>query len=122
VQRRTEARNSMNGGSPAVAESGAPKLLSPAAGATFSHYPRETTLVWAETAGAVSYVVEWDYKGSDAWASEQRGTPGVKLRSSVPTVTFQFIGAQAGRWRVWAVDAKGFEGAKSDWREFDYTR
>jgi len=122
VQRRSEARSLMNGGAASGGALGAPKLLSPAAGATFSHFPRETTLVWSEVPGAASYTLEWDYKGSDAWASEQRGGPGTKLRTTVPTVSFQFIGAQAGRWRVWTVDAKGVEGEKSDWREFTYTR
>ena len=121
VQRRNEARSRI-GGAPVEAELATPALLSPAAGATFSHYPRETKLLWSEVPGALSYIVEWDYKGADAWASEQRGTPGVKLRTSQPTVTFNFIGAQAGRWRVWGVDSKGVEGAKSDWREFTYTR
>jgi thiol-disulfide isomerase/thioredoxin/tetratricopeptide (TPR) repeat protein len=100
----------------------APKLLSPAPGSVFGHYPRETTLVWAEVPGAVSYVVEWDYKGADMWASEQRGTPGALIRATQPEATFQFIGAQPGRWRVWAVDAAGQPGPKSDWSEFTYTK
>jgi tetratricopeptide (TPR) repeat protein len=100
----------------------APALTSPAAGTVFSNYPRDTTLVWAEIPGAASYVVEWDYKGGDAWASEQRGTSGVLVRSAAARVSFQFVGAQAGRWRVWGVDAGGVEGAKSEWREFSYAR
>ena len=100
----------------------APKLVSPTAGTVFSVYPRATTLVWSEVPGAVSYVVEWDYKGVDAWASEQRGTSGVMIRSATTTAPFNFIGAQPGRWRVWAVSANGMEGAKSEWREFSYTK
>ena len=122
AQRKSEARNLMSAPAPATPELPAPKLLSPEPHVTFSHYPRQTTLVWAELPGAVSYVIEWDYKGADAWATEQRGGPGVILRSAQPSVTFNFIGAQDGRWRVWALDAQGREGAKSDWREFTYTK
>jgi tetratricopeptide (TPR) repeat protein len=122
VQRKSEARTLMTGGASAGPELPAPKLLSPTSRASFSHFPRETTLVWGEVPGAASYVVEWDYKGSDAWASEQRGGPGVIVRSAQPTATFNFIGAQDGRWRVWAIDAQGREGAKSEWREFTYTK
>ncbi len=86
VQRRNEARSRDHGGAPVEAELATPALLSPAAGATFSHYPRETKLLWSEVPGALSYIVEWDYKGADAWASEQRGTPGCKncARASPP--------------------------------------
>jgi thiol-disulfide isomerase/thioredoxin len=122
VQRKNEARTLMSGGASAAPELLAPRLLSPASRAIFSHFPRETTLLWAEIPGAVSYVVEWDYKGSDTWASEQRGGPGVIMRSTQPTTTFNFIGAQDGRWRVWAMDAQGREGVRSEWREFTYTK
>jgi hypothetical protein len=35
--------------------------------------------------------------------------------------TFDWVGAQPGRWRVWAVDAKGHAGARSDWSYFAYS-
>ena len=34
----------------------------------------------------------------------------------------KLIGAQPGRWRVWALDDKSVEGVKSDWCEFTYTK
>ena len=34
--------------------------------------------------------------------------------------TFDFVGAQPGRWRVWAVDVNGQKGPKSDWWGFSY--
>jgi tetratricopeptide (TPR) repeat protein len=119
--RKNEARSLMEGAVTAHTLP-APKMVSPSAGTVFSTYPRATTLVWSEVPGAVSYVVEWDYKGGDAWASEQRGTSGVMIRSTTTTAAFNFIGAQLGRWRVWGVDASGMEGAKSDWREFSYLK
>jgi len=33
---------------------------------------------------------------------------------------FVFPGTQPGRWRVWAVDAKGRPGAKTPWSLFFY--
>jgi tetratricopeptide (TPR) repeat protein len=122
LPRKNEARSLLAGGAVTVPALPAPKLVSPAAGTVFSIYPRETALVWSEVPGAMSYVVEWDYKGSDAWASEQRGTSGVMIRSATTTAAFNFIGAQAGRWRVWGVDANGMEGTKSEWREFSYAK
>jgi tetratricopeptide (TPR) repeat protein len=121
LPRKNEARRLMTGTMAANALP-APALVSPVAGATFSIYPRETALVWAAIPGAASYVVEWDYKGGDTWASEQRGTSGVMIRSSEPKASLNFIGAQPGRWRVWAIDSQGTEGARSEWREFIYTR
>lgn len=36
------------------------------------------------------------------------------------TYEFEFVGAQRGRWRVWALDKEGREGFKSAWRSFVY--
>ena len=37
------------------------------------------------------------------------------------THTFEHVGAQPGRWRVWAVD-RASTGPKTDWWQFNYTR
>jgi hypothetical protein len=94
----------------------APTPVSPVNGAVFDHFPRTTTLAWRALPGAVSYVVEVDYF-SNGWYR-------FKLVSNVTTTsfTFEFVGAQPGRWRVWAVDSNGQESAKTDWLEFRYTR
>ena len=42
----------MAGPAPAVLP--VPRLLSPAPGAVFDHYPRQTTVVWTEVPGAAS--------------------------------------------------------------------
>jgi tetratricopeptide (TPR) repeat protein/thiol-disulfide isomerase/thioredoxin len=99
----------------------APKPLSPAPGEVLEHYPRDTTVVWSEVPGAMSYMVEWDYQDSQGWASD-RNAPFPAIRTQVPVATFKFVGAQPGRWRVWAIDASGAAGPKSDWREFRYTK
>jgi hypothetical protein len=97
-----------------------PKLFSPAAGASFEHFPRTTTVAWSEVPGAAAYIVEWDFKDDQGWNSERSGALAT-LRATEPVATFQFVGAQPGRWRVWAVDADGGAGPKSEWREFRYT-
>ena len=100
---------------------GAPKLLSPAEGTVFSHYPRETTVVWSPVPGATAYLVQWDYRDDRGWSGDRSGA-FAELRVTDPVGVFHFVGAQPGRWRVWAVDAAGNAGPKSDWREFRYTR
>jgi tetratricopeptide (TPR) repeat protein/thiol-disulfide isomerase/thioredoxin len=114
VSRKTEVQRMMG---VAVTTLPAPRLLSPAPGTVFDHYPRQTTVVWAEVPGAVNYRVEWAYESTGTWSDP---TPIISVKE--PVANFQFVGAQPGRWRVWAVDASGQEGAKSDWREFRYTR
>jgi hypothetical protein len=104
----------MNGG---PADLPAPRLLSPAPGAVFDHYPRQTTVVWSEVPGAASYKVEWEYESDGSWSN-----PSPPITVQEPVATFQFVGAQPGRWRVSPVDPSGHEGPKSDWREFRYTR
>lgn len=94
----------------------APTLLSPADGTRFHHYPRTVTLAWEKLPGARYYKVEIQFE-STGWApwgdvKSVRGT----------THTFDFVGAQPGRWRVWAVDAEGNDGPKSRWWSFVFTQ
>jgi hypothetical protein len=93
-----------------------PKQISPAHGTVFSHYPRQTTVRWEPVIGALSYTVEHAYF-YDEWKS-YRPISGIRTTS----YTFNFVGAQPGRWRVWAVGAFGAESTKSAWWEFRYTQ
>lgn len=108
----------------------APVQLSPADETVFNEYPRLTRLEWAPVEGAVSYAVEVDY-----CAGGMRNKPGclnpqpLRIRNMpatagivATTYEFYFVGAQPGRWRVWAVDKEGREGFKSEWRRFVYLR
>lgn len=104
-----------------VAGASAPVPVSPPDGAVFNHLPRTTQLTWEPVAGAIGYVVEWDYKESGGWWSESHNSQITKLATDT-MFSFDFIGAQPGRWRVWAVLSGGGTGAKSEWREFRYTR
>ncbi len=90
-------------------ELSAPVQQSPASGTTFHHYPRTLTLRWATVPGASSYTVE-----VENWLL----VPDLKQTS----YTFDFVGAQPGRWRVWAVDTAGRGSPKSEWWTFAFTR
>ena len=93
-----------------------PIQLSPANGQVFDHYPRKTTLEWKAVFGATTYVVEIGYKSGNKWDSYS------SRYSNTTSYTFNFVGAQPGRWRVWAVGAGGQESPKTDWWEFKYTK
>lgn len=109
----------------------APVQVSPQADAVFDHYPRKTKLEWEPVEGAISYSVEVDFcrgqklKGDLTCVEPQphvlKNNPPTK-GLTVTTHEFDFVGAQPGRWRVWAVDKEGREGFKSPWRRFVYTK
>ncbi len=96
----------------------APKQSSPKDGAVFSTYPRTTALKWDSVEGAASYSVEVQYydPGSKQWVSYISKT-GLTTNS----YTFNFVGAQPGHWRVWAVGVDGQVSPKSGWWTFRYT-
>lgn len=108
----------------------APVQLSPAENTVFDYYPRKTKIQWAPVEGAVSYSVEVDYcdgalKNRSKCVDPQPNPVTNNPPSSGIVNTnyeFDFVGAQPGRWRVWAVDKDGREGFKSPWRRFIYSQ
>jgi len=103
----------------------APVQVSPPNGSVFNHFPRTTRLVWRPVAGASSYTVEIDCYHCcqrDKWCTEVGRTWKIERNLTTTSYTFDFVGAQPGRWRVWAVGANGQSGAQSGWWEFRYTR
>jgi hypothetical protein len=104
-----------------LTELSAPLQISPPDGTIYSHYPRCVVLTWEETPGAASYTIEIDFYSSGTWASDIG--KGYKPVSNIKTTaySFDFVGAQPGRWRVWAVTADHKEGPKSEWMEFSFT-
>lgn len=108
----------------------APDQLSPAKDTVFDRYPRVTKLKWSPVEGAVSYSVEVDYCAGGMRKKPVCVNPQpLKLTNNPPTsgilsttYEFEFVGAQPGRWRVWALDKEGREGFKSPWRSFVYLR
>ena len=113
-----------DGANPAVL--GPPQPLLPADRTELSHYPRTTRLEWSPVSGAASYSVELEVCEMGSTDGNQCGLL-LQMRGNPPlsgiegtSYEFLFIGAQPGRWRVWAVDAKGRVGLKSRWSMFFY--
>lgn len=99
----------------------APRQISPQHGSIFNFYPRTTTLRWMPVNGAASYTVEVDYFDT-SWITERGQTYIIAPNLTTTSFTFSFVGAQPGRWRVWAVGATGQVGPKSSWWEFKYLK
>ncbi len=102
-----------------------PTLVSPANGTVFNKFPRKTKLVWMPVPTAKSYTVEIDCYHccrANKWCTDVGKTHHLKRNLRTTSYTFRFVGAQPGRWRVWAVSADGRESEKTPWWEFEYTR
>jgi len=109
-------------GAPALS---APVQVSPPNGAMFSNFPRTTKLDWNQVPGAASYTVEIDCLSCcevGKWCTDVGKTYKVVPNLHTTDYTFDFVGAQPGRWRVWAVGANNQQGPKSPWRNFRYTK
>jgi hypothetical protein len=106
-------------------ESAPPQLVSPPDGSVFDHYPRTTTLSWEAVPEALSYTVEIDCYHCCArgqWCTDVGRTWSVNPGITTTSYTFDFVGAQPGRWRVRATYRDGKDGPSSGWWEFAYTR
>ncbi|MEQ8956317.1 MAG: serine/threonine-protein kinase [Coleofasciculus sp. C2-GNP5-27] len=104
-----------------------PKPIHPLNGTVINSYPRTTTLSWTRVSGANSYRVEIDvyYHQARTWCSERKpNNCGTYKLEEVKTTSFTYTEGGAGlrRWRVWAIDANGREGLKSEWQEFRHGR
>ena len=112
----------------------APVQLSPAEGEKLLRAPRTTILQWEKVEGASRYEVEVDYCRNSpdpkqclhptplVFVFPSLGNPPKPNTTEDTNLTFDFVGAQPGRWRVWAVDNDGRKGFKSPWRTFIYLR
>lgn len=102
----------------------APTPLSPANDAAFHAHPRTVTLQWEPVKGATRYGVEIDCYGCCA-GHQFCGEVGRTFRTDSTSDTkhsFDFVGDQPGRWRVWAISADGLAGPPSPWRRFTFGR
>ena len=104
-----------------LAPPAAPEPLSPPDGAVFGHFPRTVTLEWSPVPRAETYTLEieacLDERCMEGTTTSYRPAPLVRGTS----FTFDFVGEQPGRWRVYAVDARGDAGLPSPWRYFRFT-
>ena len=99
-----------------------PILIAPADQADFNVYPRTTRCSWKPLEGAAAYLLQWDYYSNGAWNSEAKKMGDFGTMTTATELTFDFVGAQPGRWRVWPFNAKGERGVPSEWRVFRYSR
>jgi pimeloyl-ACP methyl ester carboxylesterase len=97
-----------------------PTLSWPYDATTFNVYPRSTTLRWRTINGATHYLVEvqWENPSDGLWHT----LPNYPVAVEEPSYTFNFVGAQPGRWRVAAVNAKNQETQYSEWWYFKYEK
>ena len=103
----------------------APVPVSPPPGMIFDHFPRSTDIAWQPVPGAAYYSVEIDCMHCcvrDKWCSDMGKMERVATRIVATTYHFDWVGANSGRWRVWAVAHDGRESAKTAWQEFSYRR
>ncbi len=97
-----------------------PTQLSPPDGQVFGQFPRTVTLVWDALPNAVNYTVEVQYCSPSGCAVSANPLRLVTLAAT--TYTFDFVGAQPGRWRVLATGTSGVPGPQSLWRNFRFTQ
>jgi len=102
-----------------------PAQLTPAPFTVYSHYPRSTTLAWSavsDPSAPVTYRVEVEFCGGTVydltWCTPRTDWCAGALSGT--TCTFNFVGAQPGRWRVRSVDNAGNMSAYSNWSTFKF--
>jgi hypothetical protein len=75
-------------------------------------------------AGAATYTVELDCFQccqANKWCTDVGKTWQIASGITATQYNFIWVGAQPGRWRVWAVGPRGRGGLKSRWWKFIYT-
>jgi len=102
----------------------APTPVSPPNGAAFDHFPRTLRLVWQPVPDSQAYQVSVDVccQSGNKWWSQVEPEERFVHEVSQPELSFQWYGAQPGRWRVRAVGPKGEAGAWSPWQWFEFRR
>jgi len=99
--------------------------ISPRNHSVFNHYPRTTTLRWRGVSNVEYYIVQIDCFHccqTNRWCYDvnRRGLKQVRVYNT--KYTFNFVGAQSGRWRVWGILRNGRKTSKTAWQYFKYTR
>ena len=98
----------------------APTLLAPEKDAALHGYPRTLNFQWTPVPGADNYGLEVDCYGCGAahMFSSDAGKPTVIMRGLRQTAySYDFVGDQPGRWRVWAHSNASGDGAIPSWSD-----
>ena len=97
-----------------------PILTNPAANAVFDQYPRTITLSWKMVPAAAGYYLEIAY--CQAGQVDCVSYPAVTITDPLASdYTFNFVGAQPGRWRVTTLASSPYRNsAPSGWRWFTF--
>lgn len=88
-----------------------PVVLRPKDGAVFEVFPRKTVVTVRPMRHVIGYQVEWLTRGMQS---------GFSATSPTPEIEFEFLGAQEGRFRVWALLPNGLRSRMSGWRDFKF--
>ena len=99
----------------------APDPLSPSDNSVFDYLPRTITLRWDPIPGAVKYIVRIQFCAPGS-LTDCGPDSDDEVTTEMSFYTFDFVGAQPGRWQVWAVDSTGLEGYRSEWWYFTFLR
>jgi hypothetical protein len=97
-----------------------PELLEPKDGAQFNHFPRTTVLSWNSVSNAASYSVEIE----SCTGSGVKNCSLSRFEDNIRGTRYEFgfVGAQWGRWRVYAVDKDQLSSKPSTWSTFRYNK
>jgi len=101
-----------------------PSLVSPENLSVFDFFPRTTPLSWTAVPDAVSYEIDrawcesWQDPDYPTTCSVWTNYPIASVQGT--TFSFDFVGAQPGRWRVRAIYPSGGQGPWSAYNYFRY--
>jgi len=99
-----------------------PVLTNPANNQVFGHYPRTLTLSWKMAPAAAGYKLEIAFCDSTR-VNCSNYTPVTISDPLQSKYTFNFVGAQPGKWRVTTLGGSLYlDSAASAWRWFSFTQ
>jgi hypothetical protein len=99
-----------------------PTLTNPANNEIFGHYPRELTLSWKMVPAAAGYKLEIAYCDSSRTVCTSY-PPVTILDPLMSDYSFEFVGAQPGKWRVTTLGGGTYrDSTASGWRWFTFTQ
>jgi hypothetical protein len=105
-----------------TAQMATPTLTNPASNQVFGHYPRTITLSWKMVPAAVGYKLEYSFCSLDRVTCFNYA-PIIISDPLKSDYTFDFVGAQPGRWRVTALGGSLYrDSSASAWRWFSFTQ